>query len=356
MGMRTNYVNLDLLRSTAVLLVLVCHLVMVLGHLDDPLSAQWGIRQLAQLGVLIFFIHTSLVLMMSLDRMDGHGNETRRFYVRRAFRIYPLAMLTVGATLLFRIPPHFEPTYAEPTAGAVWQNLLLVQNLFHSPDLMGPMWSLPLEVQMYLVLPFLYIAARRIKSYSGAAALLLAGFGIWYLDSHAARFFGYQPVVEYAPWFFMGVAAFGLYGCVTHRLPAGFYVALLALFVIAPCVTQRLMPDDYRAGWLMWASGVAFAVALPHFREIRSAVVARIAHTVATYSYGIYLSHVPIMWLAFQKLSDQPRLLQAAVFLALMLTVPPLLYHLVEEPLIRIGRRVSDRMTDAQAQSASALA
>ena len=71
---------------------------------------QLGVRGLAQQGVLMFFIHTSLVLMMSLERL-GEVRTIQRFYVRRAFRIYPLAVLTVLIALLIRVPPHFEPTY-----------------------------------------------------------------------------------------------------------------------------------------------------------------------------------------------------------------------------------------------------
>ena len=153
--MNRTYTNLDALRSTAVLLVLFAHLIMVLGHLDDPVPKSLNVRGLAQSGVLMFFIHTSLVLMMSLQRLGRH-KATARFYIRRAFRIYPLAMLTVAAALAFKIPPHFERVYTHPTAREIWQNLSLVENLFHSPDIIGPMWSLPLEVQMYLVLPLLF--------------------------------------------------------------------------------------------------------------------------------------------------------------------------------------------------------
>src|SRR5690242_19156649 len=123
------YTNLDVLRSTAVLLVLFSHLIMALGRLDEPMLQAWGIRDLARLGVLIFFIHTSLVLMMSLQRL-GKVNVASRFYVRRAFRIYPLATVATVATLLLKIPPHFEPIYTQPKSWAILQNLLLVQNLF----------------------------------------------------------------------------------------------------------------------------------------------------------------------------------------------------------------------------------
>jgi peptidoglycan/LPS O-acetylase OafA/YrhL len=70
--------------------------------------------------------------------------------------------------------------------------------------------------------------------------------------------------------------------------------------------------------------------------------VQRASHAVATYSYGIYLAHVPIMWLAFQQLADRAWPVQALTFLTLIVAVPPMLYHGIEAPLIRVGARLAD--------------
>src|SRR5918996_4625319 len=84
--------NLDMLRSVAVLLVFGSHLLVAFG-------LPWQgtvIGDLGHLGVMAFFVHTSLVLMMSLARLqEGPGSIVGRFYIRRAFRIYPLAIVTV---------------------------------------------------------------------------------------------------------------------------------------------------------------------------------------------------------------------------------------------------------------------
>jgi peptidoglycan/LPS O-acetylase OafA/YrhL len=337
--------NLDALRSMAVLLVLLSHLIMSSGRLDDPLMKQWGVRELAQFGVTMFFIHTSLVLMMSLRRLQGKGTMIGRFYIRRAFRIYPLAIVTVCVALAFKIPPHFEAVYVNPTSAVIWQNLLLVQNLFHSPDIVGPMWSLPLEMEMYVVLPLLYIMAKRLHSYLGAMAMIILGFGIWWLDSHGARLLGYQALMQYSPWFFMGVAAYILFRCVNPRWPAVFYGICLLVFTAVPCVTHRIMADDYRAAWIMWGAGTAFTLVLPQFMEVESPMLKRLFRAIATYSYGIYLSHVPIMWFTFHKLSA-PVPVQIVLFLILIVTVPVGLYHSLEGPMIRVGHRVSELLAE----------
>ena len=85
--------NLDFLRSVAVLLVLFDHLFMAAG-LADRYPFVWS---MGHLGVLMFFVHTSLVLMLSLERSEekSSGHLFRDFYIRRAFRIYPLSIACV---------------------------------------------------------------------------------------------------------------------------------------------------------------------------------------------------------------------------------------------------------------------
>jgi peptidoglycan/LPS O-acetylase OafA/YrhL len=102
--------------------------------------------------------------MMSLDRLSVDGaRRFTTFYVRRLFRIYPLAVVTVAVVFAIHISPLSwgNVPVVPPTAGNILSNLFLVQNLTKAPSVTGPLWSLPYEVQMYVVLPFLYLIARR---------------------------------------------------------------------------------------------------------------------------------------------------------------------------------------------------
>ena len=74
--------NLNVLRASAVMAVLVDHLANAANH---------SMALLGRVGVLMFFVHTACVLMASLER----NPSTFAFYVRRAFRIYPLAIAVV---------------------------------------------------------------------------------------------------------------------------------------------------------------------------------------------------------------------------------------------------------------------
>jgi peptidoglycan/LPS O-acetylase OafA/YrhL len=334
--------NLDLLRAVAVTLVFVSHLIMALGYWDHPISKLWGIRDLAMMGVLMFFIHTSLVLMMSLDRL-GDENIIRRFYVRRAFRIYPLAIVAIAAALALKIPPHFEPVYESPSWTAILENALLVQNLFRTTAIVGPMWTLPLEMQMYLLLPFLYLIARRITSYAGVVVVIFSGFILWYVDRRISVALDSVALVPFAPWFFMGVAAYIGFRLLKPRFHSACFAAVLLGLTLAPMLVARFI-GGLQGSYMIFLAGVIFALALPFFRDIGSSIIQKGAHTIATYSYGIYLAHVPVMYVAFYHLSAYPVWLQWSALVLLMLIVPPLTYHLIEEPLIGVGANLADRL------------
>src|SRR5436305_2416144 len=150
--------NLDLLRSFAVLCVLVFHLLLFFGRGRVPR----GLGNLGHWGVLVFFVHTSIVLMASLDRQQrraGTGPLFGEFIIRRAFRLLPLAWLTIAIIVALRLPVgHLqggEFVAVSFAPGAVGQNLLLVQNLGGAESLEAPLWGLPYEMQVYLLLPVL---------------------------------------------------------------------------------------------------------------------------------------------------------------------------------------------------------
>src|SRR5207245_2321743 len=92
---------LDLIRSVAVLSVFFAHLHDIVTGRQTTLG--W---HFAQMGVLIFFVHTSMVLMLSLERskLEGKG-LCGAFYLRRFFRLYPLSIFCVTCAMLLGRQP-----------------------------------------------------------------------------------------------------------------------------------------------------------------------------------------------------------------------------------------------------------
>src|SRR5262245_35651378 len=218
--------NLDFLRSTAVILVVVNHLLLYLGvtHEGDFL------RPLGRWGVLLFFVHSSLVLMMSLERQDRvrYTSPYFVFLLRRFFRIYPLSILFVIAVCWFRMPlGHLESRAFLPAqldARTVAANLLLIQNVTGSESVLEPLWSLPLEVQMCLVLPLLFGLAVASK---GLLPLLLVWTSACYASIALERAGLPNDFVRYAPCFIAGVVAYKLATESAKQWPAAAWLVIV---------------------------------------------------------------------------------------------------------------------------------
>lgn len=99
------------------------------------------------------------------------------------------------------------------------------------------------------------------------------------------------------------------------------------------------------AGWTICLS---LRWSVPLFREMPGGLLSGAAHFISKYSYGIYLSHMPLLWLCLFKFRGICTLQRWLLFAVLACAAPVALYHLLEHPLIRIGKRLA-RLTPVPA-------
>lgn len=329
--------NLDLIRSLAVLSVMADHLVPTLEY---QVGYQFPFAMLTEhvghWGVMVFFVHTTLVLMHSLGRLEhsGQASLTRTFLIRRAFRIYPLSTLCVASAVVLGLP---SVTWSAAVP-ASWQmtvaNLLLVQNVWTKKSVVGPLWSLPYEVQMYLVLPFLFRFAQR---WSVGGILLLIGAtslgGVLIATTS-----GHLGMTAYVPCFLSGVLCFLLERRQRPLFPAlSWPLYLLALAVIYCAVNINAMRPVY---WLSWVLCFILATSMNTFRESTWRGLNAVTKKIAQYSYGLYLWHVPVLYFVFSAVRVRNPVLGTLVFFPLTLGVSVVSYHLIEAPLIGVGRKL----------------
>jgi len=171
--------GLDGWRALAVSAVVLCHATAWLA--TPPLRHEtWArLTRLGAHGVDAFFVLSGLLItgrLLEEQKMNG-AIRLRSFYVRRAARILPAALLyllVIGVVALrgvIRVWPL-----------AWWSALLFVRNdLPHvraGDWYTGHFWTLAIEEQFYLVWPtlVLLVSARRL---SCRLPLLLAAFTVW---------------------------------------------------------------------------------------------------------------------------------------------------------------------------------
>lgn len=353
-----NSYNLDLLRSFAVLLVVGFHLAKYFNWQFERLR----VTDFGLLGVMLFFVHTTLVLMFSLERQQrasGGAPLFVPFMIRRCFRIYPLAILVVSVAFIFRIPSDLQFGGFHLLHQSAWNivaNLLLIQNVTLQKANPGILWSLPLELQMYLALPALFLFASRIKSGWGMVAFWCGSVALWF----AAGFFtGSFPLSEggirspmeallkftrFAPCFLPGLVAYKFWRG-PRLIPAWVWPVFLALCCGAFLWLSGRQPIE--VGWFIC---FAIGLAVSFFREMRENLLTWLTKRVARYSFGIYLLHYFAIWAGFDFGKRLNLALQIAIFAIVLICISEFLYHLVEAPLIAAGVTLSEKSLAAVRQ------
>jgi peptidoglycan/LPS O-acetylase OafA/YrhL len=335
--------NLDLLRAIAVVLVLAQHLAKR-NSIDSFLwmpTSSWGL-----FGVLLFFVHTCLVLMYSMERSRLTGGPLlQNFVIRRVFRIYPLSILTVLTALALHLDSDINGIHGLshgqfPGAVVAASNLLLVQNLTYAKSIVNVLWSLPFELQMYAFLPFLFLWIRRQWQRGRKVtwvlfALWIASAGLAVIQPHIPHL-GRLSILIFLPNFVPGVLAYSL----PHRPRIA--SPLWPLFIFALVIAFAARPV-LSTGWILC---FLLGWMIPHFREIRAPGLRWISNRIATYSYGIYLSHQFALWTAFGLLASYPWVLRIFVLLLMLIALPVALYHAIEKPMIAVGVRLANRFSE----------
>jgi exopolysaccharide production protein ExoZ len=153
--------SLDLLRSVAILLVVLVHCQEESSGVVPGLT--WFAREFGGLGVQLFFIVSGYTMMLTFgDRVDLAA--ARSFYLRRFFRIAPLFWVAIVFYLLVtrgRGITNFAPD------GVGVSDVLLTFFFLHSASVTAYNsvvpggWSIAVEMQFYLLFPLLIYLFRR---------------------------------------------------------------------------------------------------------------------------------------------------------------------------------------------------
>lgn len=329
--MKTNP-NLDFLRAFAITLVVVDHTFLAKG-----VTGWRGMRMegVGLFGVYLFFVHTCLVLMWSLERRP----HTLDFYIRRAFRIYPLAIVSVVAAVATRAPVSSANGHFFASVPFAWKtfiyNCLLVQNLRLHPNISGVLWSLAPEVDMYILLPCLFFYAVRTRA-------LWPMLSLWLLSALMVN--SLFPVAEgnnfakLVPDFLAGVVAYVGFKSIAPRVPAWLFPPfLIGLFLMF------MRPSHSRMDWVCC---LLLGLALPYFKGLETRWVIRLSHELAKYSYGIYLFHPFCLAIGMYLLAYRTPAIQFGAYIGCLIPIVVIGYHLIEKPMIDLGAAVAGRIED----------
>jgi peptidoglycan/LPS O-acetylase OafA/YrhL len=232
--------GLDLLRALAIIVVVIYHAALFGFQLPGRVD------RFGWIGVDLFFVLSGYLIGRQLLAPLARGDTINLglFLARRALRIMPAYFAVLA--IYFLLPSWREyPDMSQP----LWKFLLSVQNIaLHGGTAFSHAWSLAVEDQFYLALPFLLLFLCRRPRVAVIVPCLIVIGGVGLRAFLAAQ----NPSVD-GGVSFRGFQAWIYYPTWTRLDPLVFGVALGAIEKFRPQWWQRLMGT---AIWL-WLPGLA---------------------------------------------------------------------------------------------------
>lgn len=338
--------NLDTLRASAIVLVLVYHSTQLFAN-DWPWV--WKITQAGFFGVDLFFALSGYLIgsLFFMEKNKTGGVDIFRFIIRRISRTVPPYYIALGlsylAVFLYRNEP-FDFGY-----------LIFAQNYYYEIPFFFISWSLSVEEHFYLILPVLLTVLYYL--FKTPSLIFVAILFFMSLIPLGLRYM-YQEIDP---------KPFGFYQTATHLrfdplilgvmyayLSAYYKFAVITLlkFKNAIYLLTVLLLLSYSWWPIQWMySAGAYMVGLSFATVVavscedkcwpfsRTALVPLIAKT----SYAIYLTHVLsthvleniFVWLEFDTI-----LVQFCLIMLIACCVGYLFYHLIEQPIMSWRSRV----------------
>lgn len=326
--------NLTLLRFIAASLVIVTHAFGITGNGGDEPLIQLCSLSMGSYAVDIFFVVSGFLIAKSWYRRQ----DLVEYLYARFLRIYPALWLAVGLCVLVVGPvftrlsladyfSHFD-TFKFLVKNATLLPTGVVTDLpgvFESHPIAGvnlPLWTLPYELKMYLLLALFSILGltthRAFLPPLVLAALIAFAIGVLKLDPVLVK---HLELSRFIYFFFAGVLFYVYRNAILIHWQIAALIAVATLMVFCLPVTH-----GYKRLFLALATPylviyLAFAPAGP-IRQF---------NRLGDYSYGIYIYGFPIQQMVFSLSGSSSVSLNALVSWALCLILAAASWHWLEK-------------------------
>jgi peptidoglycan/LPS O-acetylase OafA/YrhL len=323
-SVKLGYVRaLDGLRGLAILLV-------VAGHYTGKPAGAGGA------GVGLFFVLSGfLITTLLLEELaETNRLDLRRFYVRRARRLFPALVVLLSVYLLVLGVQGRDGLRVVVLGGLYVGNI--VQAFVHDNPVLrsslGHLWSLAQEEQFYLVWPFVLMLARRRLALSVAILFFgLVAYRVLLIKDGASVIRLYFGPDTHSDWLVAGamLAIVRIRGWLWIREPLpiiGFALFNWCALTSYADIRWQVLSPVFELGCVLM---VAAAVSKTQMAELLST---RPLVWLGKISYSLYLWHIPV----FAALGHRNPLFGLAVSLA----AAALSYRYVEQPFRRRRRQL----------------
>ena len=313
------------------------------------------------LGVPMFFVISGFCIHLSFQQQ---GKEWVSFFIRRFFRLYP-AYLAILLLFLLLYAHNFQEFWFQFKYHA-----LLIHNFNPGTEnaVNGPLWSIAVEVQLYLIYPALLWLVAKFgwkRTLIGLAAceifLDLWDDALYQITAYSGCISPFlllkvSPIVDHyvipsplAFWFSWSLGAYAADAFLQGRpLPlAKSSMLFWGFLIIVSYFTILLAPFFFLLCALLTTKIITNCLTPPNVLPQAPGFWLRLLRQVGLYSYSIYLLHDPLLETLGNFLRHAfPHIWQFLVFLLCVgswLVIMPLAglcYRFIEQPGIALGRQI----------------
>ena len=361
--------ELDAVRFLAFLLVFVHHFVLLSPTYQNHGSriapgGEWGWYVLVSaaescgMGLCLFFTLSAYLITSLLLNERGKYESVcvKKFYIRRALRIWPLYFFGVAMGVGIALAMHQRGE----AMGFVWY-LLFAGNIYcgifgwlHNP--MTALWSISIEEQFYLVWPWAmrWLSGKGLVAcaavFIGGANIALFTFGQHHVETDVVVWT--STLVQFEMF------AAGILLALAHKTntrshagagvalalagPVVWFIACFALHAKMPAAVGLAMNGpSLMLAYALIAAGCA--AVLQGFCMIGPSHIPQWASALGKISYGLYVYHVLAIDFGNAVFTAKHGLIFifAALLLAFLLTAAAAIisYTYIETPFLRLKRR-----------------
>jgi peptidoglycan/LPS O-acetylase OafA/YrhL len=283
--------------------------------------------------------------------------DIRSFYVRRLFRIYPLylSILALYAVLILGLGQ--QPDRKDAFVANIPEYLLFLPEhsvFFPHNGQTAPFdgsWSLGIEEKFYFIWPLLgfVIFAHKLRGRLATLCVLAAGFFVIPFTLHGAWGLTLEPYVHIALGCILALLmheqrSFDVIRRLGEPLP-------LAAILLVLLVFQFATSEVNNGGWAYSLYGLVALPALAGVIVTRTPVATLLTTAPMLFlgrvSYALYLTHNFGLNFSEQHFPHTPfggfarSLLTTGVGLSLGLLMAYVVHRLIEQPMIKVGRRLT---------------
>lgn len=361
--------DIQVLRGIAVLLVVTQHLdALFQGQVKNLTTishylACWG-------GVDLFFVISGFVISQSTHRQQKiDGKYLARFWIRRIFRLLPTLYFSLALTLICSSSMgnghNAFGSFAINQTDALYTVLNIANIHFwlcqtgqHSCGPNWVYWSLSLEQQFYLVLPFLLLTPRK-----WLIVLLIAIIAIQFPIDRLTQPLAAFTRTDGLAWGIL-LATLSTYTGYRRFAPAILlrgtlrrYFTLLTAISLLLALADH--PDKIYHLWpistglmIMLCGSLVYLASLNQNYILPNGLTKKLLQAIGERSYSIYLLHLPAFFLAREIIPilsgwtpNTHNALQLALTSCILLVIlVEFSFRLIEAPGIQFGRKLALKM------------